>query len=315
MRGFLAILSSCLIFGLVRATPLLWDGRARFNLTESDLDTSTGPFLTGVKGSQNASHYSKLLGLTHPPTPLWNELILLPTEQTISMTIDNTSVFVPGGGAPQYGFRRGEFIAQANGDHSTFDTLSEVGTTVYHFSIQLDESKPLNYNHEYQIVWIEPNDGTHVFGINLGSPFTNPTGKLPASNAHNLEVLDHATNVIFSTPFTAQTWHNFAVQVDWANLTLAAYYSSDVAPLKAVTPIVPNPTASLGAAGQGDFHFGVLKLPLVNPKDTPADQGDVVHYGIQEGDTEGLFYSGVFIEQITHGVSAGEGLIIKATSN
>lgn len=87
------------------------------------------------------------------------------------MTIDNTSVFIPGGGAPQFGFRRGEFIAQADGDHSTFNSLSEVGTTVYHFSIQVDEARPLNYDHEYQIVWIEPNDGTHVFGVNLGQSF------------------------------------------------------------------------------------------------------------------------------------------------
>ena len=54
-----------------------------------------------------------------------------------------------------------------------------------------------------------------------------------------------------------------------------------------------------------------LQLPLVNPKDTPADQGDVVDYGIQEGDTEGLFYSGNFIEKIDKGVSAGFGLLIE----
>ena len=119
-----------------------------------------------------ALQYSKLLGLVHPPTPLWNDLFLLPTEQAISMTIDNSSVFVPGGGPPQYGFRRGEFIAQVNGDHNAFNAASEVGTTVYHFSIQRDDSKPLNYSHEYQIVWIEPNDGTHVFGVNLGKSLT-----------------------------------------------------------------------------------------------------------------------------------------------
>ena len=44
--------------------------------------------------------------------------------------------------------------------------------------------------------------------------------------------------------------------------------------------------------------FSLLKLPLVNPNDSPANQADVVHHGIQEGTTEGLFYSGVFIEKI-----------------
>lgn len=58
----------------------------------------------------------------------------------------------------------------------------------------------------------------------------------------------------------------------------------------------------------------MCQLPLVNPLDTPADQGDVVHFGIQEGTTEGLVYSGVFVENVTGGVSAGNGALIKAIS-
>lgn len=50
-----------------------------------------------------------------------------------------------------------------------------------------------------------------------------------------------------------------------------------------------------------------MQLPLVNPKDTPTNQGDVVHYGIQEGTTEALYYSGVFVESVTKGVSIGNG--------
>lgn len=96
----------------------------------------------------------------------------------------------------------------------------------------------------------------------LGSPFTVPRGPLPAPNAHDITILDHATNVMFSVPFTAQTWHNFAVQVNWDTLTLATYYSKGSEQLKPVTGIVKNPTASTGAAGQGDFHFGVLKVGI-----------------------------------------------------
>lgn len=47
----------------------------------------------------------------------------------------------------------------------------ETGTTVFHFSIKADPERPLNYSHEYQIVFIEPSDGTHVFGIQLGQCF------------------------------------------------------------------------------------------------------------------------------------------------
>lgn len=55
-----------------------------------------------------------------------------------------------------------------------------------------------------------------------------------------------------------------------------------------------------------------VKLPLANPNDTPANQGDVVHHGIQEGTTEALYYSGVFVEQVTHGVSIGYGKTVPA---
>lgn len=39
---------SFLLFSSVAATPLLWDGRAPFNLTNSDLNASIGPYLTYV---------------------------------------------------------------------------------------------------------------------------------------------------------------------------------------------------------------------------------------------------------------------------
>jgi hypothetical protein len=90
-------------------------------------------------------------------------------EQAISITIDNSSIFVPGGGTPQNGFRRTEFIAQANGSNSALDAVIEVGVTLFHFSIQLDKKRPLNFTHEYQIVFIEPSDGTHDFAIQLGA--------------------------------------------------------------------------------------------------------------------------------------------------
>jgi hypothetical protein len=109
-----------------------------------------------------------LLGDSVPPTPLWNEHSS-PIEQPISITIDNSSVFVPGGAAPQFGFRRTEFIAQANGSSSALDAIMEADTTVFHVSIQVDETRPLNLSHEYQIVFIEPDDGTHVFEIQIGA--------------------------------------------------------------------------------------------------------------------------------------------------
>lgn len=93
---------------------------------------------------------------------------MAPIEQAISIAIDNSSVFVPGGGASQLGFRRTELIAQTDNNHTALDALMEVGVSIFHFSIMMDKQKPLNFSHEYQIVFIEPNDGTHVFGVTLG---------------------------------------------------------------------------------------------------------------------------------------------------
>ncbi|KAF9464199.1 hypothetical protein BDZ94DRAFT_1257246 [Collybia nuda] len=283
---------------------IIYDGRAPFTLTSAALDASSGPYLTGVKGDKSASYYSTLLGHSLLPTPLWNKKLFpflstatVPTEQVIAVSIDNSSVFAPGGGNHQYGFRRTELIAQKNGSHVALNAEMEVGVTLFHFSIKLDPHRPLNYKHEYQVVFIEPNDGSHVFGIQLGSPFTNPTGPLPTKDAHSFKVLDHSLNILFSTIFSPSTWHNFAVQVDWDLRTLQVFYSKNGAPLRSVTNVLPNPTIAAGPTGQGDFHFGVLKLPVVNTADSPENQGDVVHYGIQEGTTEGLLYSGVFVER------------------
>ena len=164
----------------------------------------------------------------------------------------------------------------------------------------------------------------------IGSPFTNPTGDVPVPDAHSFKVRDHALNVLFTTPFTAGVWHNFAVEVDWNALTLAVWYSEDDALLQQVVQTTSNPTASSGPNGQGDFHFTVLKvrvtssqdfstvefveadgtmnkLPLVDPTEPASEQNDVVHYGIQEGTTEALLYSGVFVESATDGLSRGLG--------
>lgn len=301
MLGLFALLCST-----VAATPILFDGRVPLNFTAADLNASKDPYLTVVKGSQNASHYTKLLG-PMLATPLWNPF----KEQAFDVSIDNSSVFVPGGNPAnaQYGFRRTDLLAQKNGNQTALQFELANGTNVYHFSIKEDPTKKLNFNHEYQVVFIEPSDGTQVFRIQLGSPFTIPSGKLPAKGAYDIKVRDHALNVLFQTPFVGGAWHNFAIQVDWSKNTLAVLYSLGSLPLKAVTKVVPNNSVAPGS--RGEFHVGMIKLPLANPSDSAANQADVVHHGIQEGTTEGLIYSGVFVESAKEGISVGYGKTIK----
>ncbi|KAF8748576.1 hypothetical protein RHS01_10705 [Rhizoctonia solani] len=284
------LIAACAVGAL--ATPILYDGRAPLNYTSTNIDAFQSPYVYVVKGSEAASKYVSFSTSNPPPTPLWYPKgSTKAIEQTVSVKIDNSSVFVPGNNPDnsQWGFRRTEIIAQNN------RTMLQSGKTVWHFSVMRDEARPLNFTHEYQIVFAEPDDGSHVFGLKIGSSFTVPTApKLPTKTARNLEVLDHALNVLYSTPFDLNTWHNFAIQ------------------LKKVSKLVSNNSTKPVPEGRGDFHFGLLKLPLANPKDTTEQQGDVVHRGIQEGTLEGLYYSGVFVESATGGVSAGYSSIIPA---
>ncbi|KAF8123232.1 hypothetical protein EV363DRAFT_1403996 [Boletus edulis] len=111
-------------------------------------------------------------------------------------------------------------------------------------------------SHEYQIVWIKPNDGSHVFEIQLGSPFKDPTWPLPVLAAHYLKVKNHAHDLLFETPFPSGDWHSFAIQVDWTHLTLDVFNSTNATPLEAVTGLEDNSSTPAGTAGQGDCQFG-----------------------------------------------------------
>ncbi|KAJ2933820.1 hypothetical protein H1R20_g3276, partial [Candolleomyces eurysporus] len=283
---------------------IIWDGRAPLDYTPLQLDVSADPYLTVVKGSKAASLYTHLVGKDVTATPIWLERLhpdhawpAYAKEQTLRVFIGNSSVFKPGSGQPQTGFRRTELIAQRNGSAAALKPIISSGRKAFHFSMLMETIKPLDLIHEYQVVFIEPSDGSHVFGVQLGP--------LPAKDAGYIKILDHSLNVIYKTPFRDAAWHNFAVIVDWDKSTLQVFFSPNERSLKPVTPVKPNPTVPKGEAGHGDFHFGVLKLPLVDPRDPPEVRDDVVHYGIQEGTVEGLMYSGVFIEDLEDGLSIG----------
>lgn len=118
----------------------------------------------------NQTQYTHFIRDTILPTPLWSSPSS-DAEDVIAVSIDNSSVFIPGGNPnnTQYGFRRTELIAWKNSSIGELTAVSQINTTAFHFSIATDDDKPLNYTHEYQIVFIEPSDGSHVFGVQLGT--------------------------------------------------------------------------------------------------------------------------------------------------
>ncbi|KAI0026555.1 hypothetical protein K488DRAFT_92328, partial [Vararia minispora EC-137] len=143
------------------------------------LDVSIGPYLSLVRGTQNASHACLPFSPSIQPTLLDPSSTLpsppthpLPSGPPPPQTPPSPSQFTPGGSAPQLGFRRMDLIAQppARGANRTAfnDGVLDAGLTAFHFSMCVDEARPLNFAHEYQAVWIEPDDGSHVFDLQIG---------------------------------------------------------------------------------------------------------------------------------------------------
>ena len=77
-----------------------------------------------------------------------------------------------------------------------------------------------------------------------------------------IRIRSHNQSVLFQTSFDQNAWHNFAVLVDSDGLTLQVFYSQDGCQLQAVTDVEDNSSVPKGPTGQGDFHFGVLKVRL-----------------------------------------------------
>ena len=135
------------------------------------------------------------------------------------MTINDNSIFAPGGN-PQNGFRRAELLPNTN--NGTDATVQ--GVTTLHFSIQEDQTKPLNYSHEYQLVFIETNDfASHVWTLKTGTPFGTDPASLPEGKANTLRLGSSTAGgaaeevVLFEEPFDTGVWYNFAIQTDWDN--------------------------------------------------------------------------------------------------
>ena len=263
------------------------------------------------------------------------------------MSIDNSSIFVAGG-VPQNGFRRTDLIAAVDGQHDVLITQMESGTTAFHFSVMADESRPLNYSHEYQVVFVEPNDGSHVFDLQLGAspgrdrshllpvlrrtarrvPVHEPDGRAAGGERALVQgarpraeraVRDavraarvaqlrgrgrlgraHARGVLLGERGAARAREEHDREPDRRR----GRGRTGRLPLRRAQGACVRP-----AARRRERSWLGLQLPLVNPADSAADQNDVVHYGIQEGTTEALLYSGVFVESTANGISKGLGIV------
>ncbi|KZL67610.1 hypothetical protein CT0861_02600 [Colletotrichum tofieldiae] len=188
----------------------------------------------------------------------------------------------------QTSFRRAELIPTSNSGTDA----STVGVKTLHFSVQKDAQRPLNLSHEYQLAFLESNDfSTNQVVLKTGTILGGDANADPDT----LTLLGNvntkpAPPVLFSTPFTENTIHNFAVTLDFNANMARVFYSTDNNDLEAQGDAQVN-----NVAGQGQYHFGLLKKPV-------GGQGDITKNGFQpEGIDEAVIYSGVFQEDSANG--------------
>jgi hypothetical protein len=146
--------------------------------------------------------------------------------------------------------RRIEFIAN-------FPNSDETGTVIYKWSMMQPGTMTMN-TYEHQLVFFE----NHSCDLKYGN------------GANNLYFSIQGRSV-WSTPFTANTWFNFALQVDYSAKTCTIYHSTGSNPVAQVVAATSSP-----GIGPSDFHVGILR---VSSDSTTTNQS--------------IIYSGVYAER------------------
>ncbi|TVY67475.1 hypothetical protein LSUE1_G006814 [Lachnellula suecica] len=265
--------------------PITLDGRVPINATLKTFDTDASPFNPDFTKGQNLT-WSQILKL---PAVAPSKFDLPIHSKAVEVTISDASIFVPGGGTQQLGFRRAGLL-MGNGSDAT-----NVGVKTFHWSVKQDLNAKMNLTHEYMNVWHEANDyASNHFSINAGIMLEQdkPTDSNVTTTglAKNLwKILDRKNNVIWTTRIDWDVWQNFAVTLDYEKNTLQVYYSREYDSLHPVTALL-----SQDNSGGGQMQIGLLKKP--------TETTSVVYDGYQEsGIYEGQIYGGVFIEDSAGG--------------
>ncbi|QRV92146.1 carbohydrate-binding module family 1 protein [Ceratobasidium sp. AG-Ba] len=144
------------------------------------------------------------------------------------------------------------------------------GTLFYHFSVKRSNTNAPNSGLEHQVMFFESHFTELKYGINGDTDLHWCVGGVSK----------------WQTPFTADTWFNFAYEINFSSGNVGLWASTGGSPL---TKVVQNIAAST-STNSADFHVGVLRI-------------------VNQSGIEDWYVSGVYIEQgpITTAIGSGTG--------
>jgi hypothetical protein len=208
--GLAALVAAALESHSIIKCPITLDGRVPQDSVLKTFDTASSPFNPDYTKGQNLS-WSEIIEFPKVKTSRFD----LPANKAIEVTIDDHSIFVPGGGSQQLGFRRAGLL-MGNGTDA-----SNVGVKTFHWSSRQDPSAKLNLTHEYMNVWHEANDyASNQFSINAGVMLSQDAPKdsnvtTTGLDKHLWKILDRKNNIVWTTKIEKDEWQNFAVTLDY----------------------------------------------------------------------------------------------------
>lgn len=186
---------------------VLPDGRIAQDAVPEDFNVLASPFKSAVvKG--DGLNFSDVITFPDIQPSIFDAA---GNTKAFQININDQSIFVPEGQAPQDQFRRADLLPSIA---STLNNVSTTGVKTMHFSLQQDPAKPLALaTNEYQLAFLETADfESRIFDVRVGTGTTSPS--LTGDNIVVLGRSGDAIQEMFVAPFSADL-QNFAVTLDF----------------------------------------------------------------------------------------------------
>ncbi|CAE6445104.1 unnamed protein product [Rhizoctonia solani] len=249
----LAIAFSLATAALTRAGTVVWDGSFDPFNTPDDFNkwswaNRAGTYQYYIHGSGPPSDYLAL-------SPSYKNPAITRESKGLKLSISPNATW-------NSQMERTELIPEGTANLGT-------GNLFYHFSVKRSNTNAPNSALEHQVMFFESHFTELKYGVG-----NNPT---------DLQWFVSGTSK-WSTPFTADTWFNFAYDIDFTAQTVGLWASTGGA---ALTKVVQNIGATTFTDSH-DFHVGVLRI-------------------VNQPGIEDWYFSGVYIENgpITTAIGSG----------